>query len=220
MQKIKILIVDDQSLMRDGLKTIIDLEEDMEVVLTCGNGIEAIDKSKELNPEVILMDIRMERMNGVEATKIIKKNSPNIKIIMLTTFDDDEYIIDALCHGASGYLLKDIDGDKLINSIRDAYKGTLLMPADIAAKLAAKLNESNKISDNGTEDLNKNIVEKLSDREIDIAKLMTEGLSNKEISSKLYIAQGTVKNYISSIYSKIGVKNRTNAVIFFKKYKL
>jgi len=218
MQKIKVLIVDDQSLMRDGLKTIIDLEPDMEVLGTCENGRVAIEKSKILHPDVILMDIRMPEVNGVEATKIIKKHFPNIKIIILTTFDDDEYIIDALSYGASGYLLKDIDGDKLINSIRDAYDGTLLMPGNIAAKLVSKLKESNKSPNNLSKAESNVYYEKLSEREIEIAKLMLEGLSNKEIASELFITQGTVKNYISSIYGKIGVRDRTNAVLFFRSH--
>ncbi|ABR47743.1 two component transcriptional regulator, LuxR family [Alkaliphilus metalliredigens QYMF] len=218
MQKIKVLIVDDQSLMRDGLKTIIDLEPDMEVLGTCENGRVAIEKSKILNPDVILMDIRMPEVNGVEATKIIKKHAPHMKIIILTTFDDDEYIIDALSHGASGYLLKDIDGDKLINSIRDAYDGTLLMPGTIAAKLVAKLNQANRSSNNVSVAVNNHYYEKLSEREIEIAKLMLEGLNNKEIASELFITQGTAKNYISSIYSKIGVRDRTNAVLFFRSH--
>lgn len=220
MQKIKVLIVDDQSLMRDGLKTIIDLEPDMEVLGTCENGRVAIEKSKILLPDVILMDIRMSEVNGVEATKIIKNQSPNIKIIILTTFDDDEYIIDALSYGASGYLLKDIDGDKLINSIRDAYDGTLLMPATIAAKLVSKLNEANRIANNVNKAVDKDCYEKLSEREIEVAKLMLEGLSNKEIAAELFITQGTVKNYISSIYGKIGVKDRANAVLFFRSHGL
>ncbi|OEF97064.1 response regulator transcription factor [Desulfuribacillus alkaliarsenatis] len=227
MQNIKVLIVDDQNLMRDGLKTIIDLEPDMEVVGTCENGRIAVEKAKLLSPDVILMDIRMPEVTGVEATKIIKNNFPEIKIIILTTFDDDEYIIDALSYGACGYLLKDIEGDKLINSIRDAYKGTLLMPGTIAAKLVNRLNEAN-ISSIASNDVSKTVndqyiandqyYEKLSEREKEIAKLMVEGLTNKEIASKLFITQGTVKNYISSIYGKVGVKDRTNAVLFFKNY--
>ncbi|MCC5911931.1 MAG: response regulator transcription factor [Clostridiaceae bacterium] len=215
MKKIKVLIVDDQNLMRDGLKTIIDLEEDIEVVATCQNGVEAIEKTKLYSPDVILMDIRMPEMNGVEATKLIKHDFPDTIIIILTTFDDDEYIMDALSYGASGYLLKDIDGDKLIDAIRDAHHGTLLIPGAIAAKLVGKLNNDDRKNYKSMD-----IDDELSKREIEIAGLMVEGLTNKQIASKLFITEGTVKNYISTMYSKIGIKDRTKAVLFFKQYDL
>lgn len=209
MNKIKVIIVDDQKLMIDGLKTIIDLEEDIKVIDTCNNGKEAIEKTSLLKPDVILMDIRMPIKNGVEATKEIKEKYPNTKIIILTTFDDDEYILDALSYGADSYLLKDIDADILLKCIRDAHKGMLLMPSNIAMKLAKYINE--KKSKKHVE-----LFDELSKREIDIAKMMIKGLNNKEISSDLFLTEGTVKNYISSIYSKLGVKDRASAVIILK----
>ncbi|WP_032120636.1 response regulator transcription factor [Clostridium amazonitimonense] len=208
---IRVLIADDQTLMRDGLKTILDLEDDIEVVATCENGEQAIEQAIKLHPDVILMDIRMPVMNGVESVKKIKTSLPKIAVIMLTTFDDDEYIVEALSNGASGYLLKDIPADKLIEAIRDSLKGQLFIPTNIAAKLVAKL--SNK--ENSKEVLKKKL--DLSEREIEVSSLLIEGHSNKQIAAKLFISEGTVKNYISNIYSKIGISDRTKAVLFLKE---
>jgi DNA-binding NarL/FixJ family response regulator len=215
MSKIRILIADDQVLMRDGLKTILNLEEDMEVVGIAQNGLEAFETAKSLNPDVVLMDIRMPVMDGVESVKLIKKSIPKTVVIMLTTFDDDEYIIEALSFGANGYLLKNIPADKLIDAIRDGVRGNLLMPATIAAKLAARLSQNSfeKKVDN-------KLINELSERELEIAKLLVKGLTNRQISSQLYISEGTVKNYISSIYSKIEISDRTQALIYLKNLGL
>ncbi|MBU5592026.1 response regulator transcription factor [Clostridium sp. MSJ-4] len=208
---IRVLIADDQTLMRDGLKTILDLEDDIEVVATCENGEQAIEQAIKLHPDVILMDIRMPVMNGVESVKKIKTSLPKIAVIMLTTFDDDEYIVEALSNGASGYLLKDIPADKLIEAIRDSLKGQLFIPTNIAAKLVAKLSHK----ESSKEILKKKL--DLSEREIEVSSLLIEGHSNKQIAAKLFISEGTVKNYISNIYSKIGISDRTKAVLFLKE---
>jgi DNA-binding NarL/FixJ family response regulator len=210
MDKIKILIVDDQTLMREGLKTILSLEEDMEVVGLAENGIAAIELSNKLMPDVILMDIRMPVMNGVESTKEIRRVSPNIKIIILTTFDDDEFIIEALSHGASAYFLKDLPSDSLISSIRDAHKGVILMQPEIVAKLMASITAKDNISNSSDEEYQG--LNKFTKREAEIYKLIKDGLSNKEIASKLFITEGTVKNYVSIIYDKLDVKDRTKAI--------
>ena len=212
---IKILIADDQTLMRDGLKTILELEDDMEVIATCENGQIAYEKSKELKPDVILMDIRMPIMNGVESVKLIKKEIPSITIIMLTTFDDDEYIIEALSNGANGYLLKDIPGDKLLQAIRDGFHGNLLIPGNIAAKIVSKLSSASKEKHNSSSDYE--LLEELSEREAEIAKLLVKGYTNKQIAASLFISEGTVKNYISNIYSKLGISDRTQAALFLKE---
>ena len=223
------MIVDDQTILADGLKTIIDLEDDMEVVAVCENGKTALEATEKLSPNIILMDVRMPKMDGVECTKKIKNQYPEVKIIILTTFDHDEYIADALSYGASGYLLKDIDGDKLISSIRDAYNNNLMIPTSIAAKLIGKINNNNQkqaVLDTKDKSQQKNfpednktagLYEKLTQREIKIAELMVAGLSNKDIAEKLFINQGTVKNYITNIYSKLGVRERTNAVLHLQK---
>lgn len=212
MDKIKILIADDQTLMRDGLKTIIDLEDNMEVAGTAKNGQEAVEFCKQSPPDLILMDIRMPVMDGVDSTKIIKSLYPEVIILILTTFNDDDYIIDALAYGASGYILKDIEGDDLIKTINDAYKGSFMLPSDVAIKIARRLTRTNVV----TPDQKKSLSD-FSEREIEIAKMMVSGFNNKQIASSLFISEGTVKNYISNIYSKLGTSDRTTAVLIIKK---
>jgi DNA-binding NarL/FixJ family response regulator len=210
VDKIKILIVDDQTLMREGLRTILNLEEDMEIVAVAENGLKAIELSEQHSPDIILMDIRMPEMNGVESTKRIKSFLPKTKIIILTTFDDDEFIIEALKNGASGYFLKDLPSDSLISAIRDAHKGVVIMQPEIMAKLMATIVEQEtpaRISKDNDESISK-----LTKREYEIYMLMKGGLSNKEIAQKLFITEGTVKNYVSIIYDKLDVKDRTKAI--------
>lgn len=210
MNRIRLLIADDQTLMRDGLKTIFDLEEDIEVVGTAENGEQALEMTERLKPDVVLMDIRMPVLDGVECTRLIKKRFPEVLVVVLTTFDDDEYIIQALNYGASGYLLKDIPGDRLIQAVREAVSGSLLMPAQVAAKLACRLSnlsESLHGKGNGTDP-----EQTLSTREIEIARLMVRGASNREIADTLCLTEGTVKNYISSIYSKFGTNDRSQVI--------
>lgn len=218
MNKIKIVIIDDQTLMRDGLKTILDLEDDMEVIGAAENGKKALEIVESLKPDVVLMDIRMPELNGVEATRLIKEKYPSTVVLILTTFDDEDYIVDALCNGASGYMLKDMHGDKLIQAVRDGYEGNMIMQSNIAAKLAARLskNFSQKEQDNK---LNLDDFD-LTEREIEIGKLIASGLTNKDISEKLFISLGTVKNYVTNIYNKLGVANRAAAVIHLRKLGL
>jgi DNA-binding NarL/FixJ family response regulator len=218
MDKIKIVIIDDQTLMRDGLKTILDLEDDMEVVGTAENGKKGLELVKVLRPQVVLMDIRMPELNGVEATRLVKSQFPETVVLILTTFDDEEYIVDALCNGANGYMLKDMHGDKLIQAVRDGFEGNMIMQSNIAAKLALRLSKNlslnkaeNKLS---LEDLD------LTDRELEIGRLIADGLTNKDIADKLYISLGTVKNYVTTLYSKLGVVNRAAAVIHLRNLGL
>lgn len=212
MRKIKLMLVDDQMLLREGLKTIVNLQEDMEVVVEAENGKVAIENMEKNEIDVILMDIRMPILNGVEAVSVIKKEYPKTSIIMLTTFDDDDYIVDALAKGADGYLLKDIDGSHLVQSIRDAYNGQMMLNGKIAAKLAQRLSGKNMNSKVLIEDN-----ELLKEREKEIALLLSEGLSNSQIAKELFLSEGTVKNYISEIYGKLGTNNRTRAGMLIKK---
>jgi DNA-binding NarL/FixJ family response regulator len=212
MDKIKVLIADDQTLMRDGLKTIIELEENMEVVGTAKNGQEALEACRNLVPEVVLMDIRMPGMDGVESTKIIKSLYPNIVVLMLTTFNQEDYIIDALAYGASVYILKDIEGDALIKAINDAHKGSFMLPSEVAIKIAKSLTAKNVV----TEEQKKSLKD-FSEREIEVAKMIALGLTNKQISATLFISEGTVKNYVSSIYLKLGTNERMSAALTIKK---
>ncbi|MED0672443.1 response regulator transcription factor [Aneurinibacillus aneurinilyticus] len=215
---IKILIADDQTLMREGLRTILDLEDDMHVVGTAGNGQETYEMVHKLMPDIVLMDIKMPVMDGIESTKKIKKKFPQTIVLILTTFAEDEYIIEGLANGASGFLLKDMQGDKLIATIRDAARGQMMLPAVIAAKLAARLSHFSSQAQSAihTERLKEQGIE-LSEREKEIASLMLLGMSNRQIAKSLFISEGTVKNYISVIYTKIGTNERSKAILYLKE---
>jgi DNA-binding NarL/FixJ family response regulator len=205
---IRVLITDDQRLIRDGLRALICAEDELEITGEASNGLEAIEQCRRLTPDVVLMDIRMPEMTGVEATRIIKEEFPDTKVIILTTFDDDEYIVKAMTHGASGYLLKDIEGKGLVSAIKNSMMGNVILPGKIAAKLTARLSNPTEIKTIDSNDFTK--------REKEIIKLMVVGKSNSEISQTLYLSTGTVKNYISQIYMKINVRDRTNAILYFK----
>ena len=209
------MLVDDQELLREGLKTIINTQADIEVIAEADHGQHALTAMAEQTPDVVLLDIQMPVMNGVETTAAIRKKHPQVVIIILTTFDDDDFIIDALANGATGYLLKDIHGPQLIQAIRDAHKGQLLLPGTIAAKLAARLSVSalpaTPLSKDGTLALN--------EREREIGALLAQGMSNRQIAKSLFLSEGTVKNYISEIYGKLGTSNRTHASILLQQHK-
>lgn len=229
--KIKVMITDDQRLMREGLKMLLDLEEDVTVVALAENGRDALEKIPIVHPHVILMDIRMPVMDGVECTRIIKEQYPEVKVLILTTFDDDEFIIEALNNGAVGYILKDLSSDKLVETIRDAYKGNSIMQPEIAAKVISHIIEASKrttlydIQDSSkykdssatvktTISKKKSIKSEITEREKEILQLVGEGMSNTEIAKKLYISVGTVKNYISNLYSKLEVEDRSKLILY------
>lgn len=209
------MIVDDQRLMREGLKTILDLEVGIEVIQVAENGKDALEKIEINQPDVVLMDIRMPIMNGVDCTAAIKEKYPHIKVLILTTFDDDEYIIEGLRNGAEGYILKDLTSEKLISVIKDVYDGNSIIQPEIAAKIishitgyqqSSKLKKVIKIKEDN--------VDHLTERESDVLKLVAKGFNNREIAEALFISEGTVKNYISSIYDKIGVKERSKLILY------
>ncbi|MDF2686187.1 MAG: yfiK [Clostridia bacterium] len=211
MSIIRILLADDQTIIRDGLRALLEMNADIKIIGEAGNGREAYEKTTELCPDVVLMDIRMPETDGVEATRLIKKDLPNTIVIVLTTFDDDDYIIKAMTYGASGYLLKDIGSEKLIEAIHDGLSGNIILPGRVAAKITSRLSQNS--SSNVTP-------QDFTEREIEIIRLLMLGKSNREISETLFLSIGTVKNYISQIYLKINVNNRTNAVLVFKKLGL
>jgi len=209
---IKILIADDQELIRQSLMIILDNVPDFEVVDCVADGIEVMASVKQDKPDVILMDIRMPRMDGVVCTQRIKELYPDIKIIILTTFDDDEYVFNALKFGASGYLLKGISMKELSDAIRKVYNGTAMINEDIASKvvrLFSRMAQSNlaiQVEDKLTRDLKLN--------EWDVIVLVGSGLSNKEISSRLNLSEGTVRNTLSNILSKLELRDRTQLAIW------
>jgi DNA-binding NarL/FixJ family response regulator len=218
MDRINILLADDQMLMSVGLQTIICLEQDMDVVAIATNGQEAYEMVGRFRPNLVLMDIRMPVMNGIESLTLIKRDYPETAVLMLTTHAEEEYIVDSFANGACGYMLKDIDGEALIASIRSAVKGQFVLPAVVAGKLATMLQRLSAIAqkEQAVKQLKDKAME-LSEREKDIAKLLVENSSNSQIASKLHISEGTVKNYISTIYTKIGISNRAKAIAFLRE---
>lgn len=209
---IKVLLVDDQVILAEGIKSVLDINREIEVCGIANDGEQAIEMVKTHRPDVVLMDIRMPNMNGVAATKKVKEVAPNTKIIILTTFDDSDYILSAINNGASGYLLKDIGSTALIDAIKNAYAGDTILPAKIAKKItdAAMLVSSDK-------ELRLKKAYGMSDREVEIAFMLSDGFTNRQIASALQISDGTCRNYISAIYLKLGVENRTAAINVIKQ---
>lgn len=213
MKVIKVLIADDQELIRQSLKIVLSANKDIEVVGTVCNGNEVVESVRKYKPDVILMDVRMPEMDGVQCTKIIKESYPNIKIIVLTTFDDDEYIFNALKYGASGYLLKGVSMDELIRAIHTVVNGGAMINPDITAKVF-KLFSQMAQGDISIQAGAKKNLDDICDTEWDIIKCIGFGLSNKEIAKKLRLSEGTVRNYLSNILNKLNFRDRTQLAIW------
>lgn len=204
---IKVLITDDQKILAEGIRTVLEMSPEIVVTGIAYDGVECLEKIAQDAPDVVLLDIRMPRMNGVVATREIKSKYPDIKVIILTTFDDSDYILDAINYGANGYLLKDINASGLIDSVINAYNGELILPTNIARKItdAAKMVTSDK-------EIKLKKAFQLSDRETEIALMVYENFNNRQISTALEISEGTVRNYISGIYIKLSAANRAQAI--------
>ncbi len=211
---IKILIVDDQSLFREALKTLLNSESEFEIVGDASNGEEALRMVLQYAPDVVLMDLRMPVMDGVEATRRIVQMNKNNKVIILTTFDDDENVFEGLRAGAVGYLLKDVSSEKLTEAIRAASQGQYFLVPSITAKVVSEFSRISKPAPKNVETF---LPDPLSPREIEIIRLVATGASNKEIAEKLVISEGTVKNHLSSILSKMSVRDRMQAVLKAKE---
>lgn len=207
MPKIKVLVTDDQIELAKELKSVLETDESLEVVALAKDGFDALEKIEKCAPDVVLLDIRMQNMNGVVATQRIKSEYPDIKVLILTTFDDSDYILNAINNGASGYLLKDTSASALIDAVKNAYNGDTILPS----KIARRITETAK---NITADREIKLARAfaLSDREIQIALMLYEGFTNRQISSALKLTEGTTRNYVSSIYVKTGSENRAEAV--------
>ncbi len=208
MNRITVLLADDQTIIRDGLRALLEANPDIQVVAEARTGMEAYEQTSIHHPQVVLMDIRMPQMGGVEATRLIKQDFPETTVLILTTFDDDESIFGAITYGASGYLLKDISSSKLSEAIRDAVRGSFILPGNIAAKITKHIGRQRRVE---------KTLSDFTQREQDIIRLMMQGKTNQEIAQILFLTVGTVKNYISQIYSKAGVSDRANAVLLFKE---
>jgi len=207
---IRLVIVDDQKLMRQGLRTLLELESGFDVVGEAGDGQSALKMVEELRPDVILMDIRMPGMDGVEATRrIIHESWSEARVVILTTFNDDAYVFEALRVGALGYLLKDLSGQELANAVRTVANGGALIDPSVARKV---VNEFARLTP-PARPINEGLPEPLTERELDVLRLLAEGLSNREIGNKLSLAEGTVKNYVTNVLQKIGARDRTQAAL-------
>ncbi len=204
---IKVLLVDDQQILAEGIRSVLETSSEIQVVGIASDGVSAVDSCVELKPDVVLMDIRMPNMNGVVATKRIKELDERIKIVILTTFDDSDYILSAINNGASGYLLKDIGSTALIDAVKNAYAGDTILPAKIAKKIT---DAAAMISTDKEYKLKKAF--NLSEREVEIALMLYDGFTNRQIASALKLSDGTARNYISAIYLKLGVEGRNSAV--------
>lgn len=205
----RLLIVDDQILFREGLRTLLSVQDDFDVVGEAANGEEAVRLAMQLRPDVVLMDLRMPILDGVKATERLHSLYPEIRVIVLTTFDDDEFIFDGLRAGALGYMLKDVSSEKLFEAVRAAAKGEYFLLPSITAKVIAEFSRLPR----STQVKPANMPEVLSPREFEILLLVATGASNKEIAERLVISEGTVKNHLSSILSKLSAKDRLQAVI-------
>lgn len=208
-EPIRLLIVDDQRLMRQGLRTLLELEGGFEIVAEAGDGQSALDAYKECQPDVVLMDIRMPGMDGVEATRRLHQRWADARVIILTTFNDDVYVFEALRVGALGYLLKDVSGHELANAVRTVAGGGALIDPSVTRKV---VNEFARLSP-PARPLKEGLPEPLTEREMDVLRLLSEGLSNREIGNKLSLSEGTVKNYVTGVLQKIGARDRTQAAL-------
>ncbi len=208
MTPIRILLVDDQALFREGLHTLLAIQPDFEVVGEAANGEEALRLANRLRPAVVLMDLRMPVLDGVAATRRLHAEHPDCRVIVLTTFDDDEAVFEGLRAGAVGYLLKDTPSEKLGEAIRAAARGESFLQPAIAAKVVAEFVRLTPAAAPQPA-----LVEPLSERERDILRRVAMGASNKEIAADLFIAEGTVKNHVTNILGKLGVRDRTQAAL-------
>lgn len=215
---INVILVDDQEIVREGLKMILSLYEEINILAEAENGKQLITLLEKLQPDVILIDVRMPIMDGVEATKIIKEKYENIKVIILTTFNEDEYIFKAIKNGADGYLLKDAGSEDIIKAIKLAYNGAMLFDPEVTVKIVKAFNSitSEKQSSNKFHN-NKYKLDVLTSRERDVARLVAQGKSNKDICKILFLAEGTVKNYVTRILEKLELNSRTELAVFISQ---
>ena len=207
---IKLLLADDQPIFRQGLASLLSLEEDLEIVGEANHGQEAIALTAKYQPDVILMDVRMPICDGVEATREIHQRYPWIKILVLTTFDEDEYICTSLQAGALGYLLKNTPAPQLASAIRTVYQGHSQLGPTIAQKVFSQIHTQVEKKDNSCKGL-------LSSRELEILQLIAQGRKNREISQELHLSEGTVKNYVTQILAQLGLRDRTQAALWARE---
>ncbi|MVO90391.1 response regulator [Streptomyces sp. p1417] len=201
---VRVLVVDDQRLIRDGIASLLSIRPGIDVVGTAVDGREAVARALELHPDIVLMDVRMPGMDGVEAVTVLRAEVPECRVVMLTTFDDEEYVVRALRAGAYGYLLKDLPADELARAVRLAHAGVTQLDATVTRRLAASLPSPDAGADPAVA---------LSPREVDILRLVARGRTNREIAAQLYLSEGTVKNHVSRILGRLALRDRTQAAL-------
>ncbi|MDY7079808.1 MAG: response regulator transcription factor [Chloroflexota bacterium] len=202
----KVLICDDQALIRDGLQMLLKLDKDIEVVGLAQDGAEAVEQVALHQPDLVLMDLKMPGMNGIEATRQIRTRWPAVKVLVLTTYDDDEWVFDAIRAGAAGFLLKDTPREAVIQAVRGTVEGKSFLDPAVAGKLLGQVAGQQTQSPTL-------ITDKLTGREVDVLRLLARGLSNADIAARLYLSEGTVRNHISAILAKLDVSDRTQAAV-------
>ncbi|MCS6940328.1 MAG: response regulator transcription factor [Roseiflexaceae bacterium] len=217
---IRVLLVDDQTLIRQGIAMLLELEPDLEVVGAVGDGRAAIEAVEKLRPDVVLMDVRMPGMDGVTATRELSRRFPEVGVIILTTFDDDEYVFEGLKAGARGYLLKDISSEEMAEAVRTVARGEALIQPSIARKVVAEFSRLAVGTPPASERMLPRSPNALTERELDVLKALARGMSNKEIAAALVITEGTVKTHISNILAKLEVRDRTQAVLKAQQLRL
>lgn len=202
----KVIICDDQALIRDSLGMLLNLERDIQVVATAEDGADAVEKVAELEPDLVLMDLKMPGMNGIEATRQIRNRFPDVKVLVLTTYDDDEWVFDALRAGASGYLLKDTPREEVIKAVKGTVDGRSFVDPAVAGKLIGQ------VASRQTQPATL-LTDKLTTREVEVLRLLARGLSNADIAAQLFLSEGTVRNHVSAIFAKLDVADRTQAAV-------
>ena len=215
MSNISVLVVDDQRLVREGIASLLDIQDGVQVVGQAVNGQDAIETAVSLTPDVILMDVRMPMMDGITATQQIRHQLPNCQVLMLTTFDDEEYIVKSLQAGAVGYLLKDIPAAELAQAVRLAHTGIYQLAPSIAGKLIGRLDEAPTAPPKP-----KPPTHDLTDRELEVLRLVATGATNREIAKELVVSEGTVKNHVSNILSRLGLRDRIQAAVYAYEHGL
>jgi DNA-binding NarL/FixJ family response regulator len=214
---IKVLLVDDQTLIRQGIRLLLEIEPDIQVVGQAADGRAALEQVEALHPDVVLMDVRMPEMDGVAATRLLSTSHPEVKVIILTTFEDDETVFEGLKAGARGYLLKDISSEEMAQAVRKVAAGEALIQSRLTRKVLAEFSRMASATDRQASPKTAAVVEALpvplTERELQVLQALAHGLSNREIADQLVITEGTVKNHVSSLIDKLGVRDRTQAVL-------
>ncbi|MGY0231689.1 response regulator [Longispora urticae] len=206
---VRVLVADDQVLVREGIASLLGLQEGIEVVATAGDGREAVARALATRPDIVLMDVRMPDMDGLDAAALLRAELPDCRVIMLTTFDDQRYVVRALRAGAAGYLLKDLPSAQLGAAVRLAHAGVVQFDPAAAARLAAAVGAPPEPSDVA-----------LTAREVEVLRLVARGLTNREIARQLHLSEGTVKNYLSRVLERLGVRDRTQAAVYAREHGL